>query len=50
MKMEKFFAILKDGEWHNLADLSKQIKVQTEKLNEFSQFLSKNGIVTYEEK
>jgi hypothetical protein len=50
MTIERFFAILKDGEWHDLTDLSNQIKVQTDKLTEFSHFLSKKGLITYEEK
>jgi hypothetical protein len=50
LTFEKLFAILKDGEWHNLNDLSNQIQVQTDKLTEFSQFLSKQGIITYEDK
>ena len=50
MTIEKFFAILKDGEWHDLTDLSDQIQVQTDKLTEFLQFLSKQGIITYENK
>jgi len=45
----KLFATIKDGKWHNLTDLSGQIKVQTDKLTEFSQFLSIQGIITYEE-
>jgi hypothetical protein len=46
----KLFAAIKDGKWHNITDLSSQIKVQTDKLTEFSKFLSTQGIVTYEEK
>ena len=50
MTIEKFFTILKDGEGHDLTDLSNQIKVQTDKLTEFAHFLSKKGLITYEEK
>jgi hypothetical protein len=50
MTIEKFFTILKDGEWHDLTDLSNQIRVQTDKLTEFAHFLSKNGLIAYEEK
>jgi hypothetical protein len=50
LTIEKLFAILKDGEWHNLINLSTQIQVQTDKLTEFSQFLHKHGIITYENK
>jgi len=50
MTVEKLFAILKDGEWHNLTDLSAQIEVQIHKLDEFLQFLSKQCIIEYETK
>ena len=50
MTIEKFLAILKDGEWHDLTDLSNQITVQTDKLTEFAHFLSKKGLIVYEEK
>jgi F0F1-type ATP synthase gamma subunit len=47
--IEKFFGILKDGEWHDLTEISVQIEVQTNKLTELSQFLSKRCIIIYEE-
>jgi hypothetical protein len=50
MTIKKFFTILKDGEWHDLTDLSNQIRVQTDKLTEFAQFLFKKGLIAYEEK
>ena len=50
MTIEKLFALLKDGEWHNLTDLSDQINVQIDKLTEFLQFLSKHGIIYYDNK
>ena len=50
MTIIKLFAIIKDGKWHTITDLSGQIKVQTDKLTEFFQFLCTQGIVTYEEK
>ena len=45
---EKLFVILKDGEWHDLTDLSDQIQVHADKLTEFLQFLSKHDIIAYE--
>jgi DNA-binding IclR family transcriptional regulator len=48
--IEKLFAILKDGEWHDLTYLSEQIGVPPDRLTEFLQFLSKEGIVTYKDK
>ncbi|MGA3289812.1 MAG: hypothetical protein ABSD42_06190 [Candidatus Bathyarchaeia archaeon] len=50
MTIEKLFAILNDGKWHDLTDLSDQIQVQTDKLTEFLQCLSKHGIIAYEDK
>jgi hypothetical protein len=49
MDIENFFAILKDGEWHNIPELAKQIEIPADKLTEFSQFLSKQGIIEYED-
>jgi hypothetical protein len=46
---EKLFTIIKDGQWHNLTDLSVQVKVQPDKLTEFFQFLSAQGVIKYEE-
>jgi hypothetical protein len=50
MTIEKFFTILKDGEWHDLTDLSNQIQVQTDKLTEFAHFLSKKEIIVTKKK
>ena len=50
MTAEKLFAIIKDGKWHKISELSKQTKVKTDKLTEFFQFLSTQGVITYEEK
>ena len=47
---KKLFSILKDGEWHDLTDLSDEIHVQKNKLAEFSLFLSKQGVVAYDDK
>ena len=48
--IEKLLNILKDGEWHDLIYLSDQTKMQSDKLTEFLQFLSKKGIITYKNK
>jgi hypothetical protein len=47
---EKIFAIIKDGKWHKIKELSDQFKVKKDKLTEFFEFLSKQGIIIYEEK
>jgi hypothetical protein len=47
---QKLFAIIKDGQWHNITELSIQVKVQPDKLTEFSQFLSAQDVIIYEEK
>lgn len=48
MTTEEFFAILKDGAWHNVNQIADQLEIQTGKLIELSQFLSEKGIVKYE--
>jgi hypothetical protein len=50
LTIEKFFDILKDGEWHDLTNISDQIEVQTSKLTEFTLFLTQQGIISYEDK
>jgi DNA-binding IclR family transcriptional regulator len=50
LTIEKLFAILKDGEWHDLTDISDQIEVQTSELTEFMLFLTQQGIISYEDK
>jgi predicted transcriptional regulator len=50
LDIENFFDILKDDEWHNIPELADQIEIQANKLTEFFQFLSKQGIIEYEEK
>lgn len=50
MSSEKIFAVLKDGAWHDVAELADQTEIQTEKLIEFSQFLTEQGIAKYEDK
>jgi hypothetical protein len=50
MMIEKFFTILQDGKWHDLTELTDQLKVQTDRLVEFLKFLSKKGIISYRDK
>jgi hypothetical protein len=50
LNIEEFFVILKDGAWHDVAELADQTEIQTDKLIEFSQFLSAQGIINYEDK
>jgi hypothetical protein len=50
LNIEEFFAILKDGAWHDVYELADHIGIQTNKLIEFSQFLSEQGIIKYEDK
>jgi hypothetical protein len=50
LNIEKFFAILKHGAWHDVYELADQMEIQTDKLIEFSQFLSEQGIIKYEDK
>jgi hypothetical protein len=50
LNIEEFFIILKDGAWHDVAEIADQTEIQTDKLIEFSQFLSEQGIINYEDK
>jgi len=50
LNVENFFAILKDGKWHNIPEIAKQLEIPEDKLTEFLQYLSKQGIIDYEDK
>jgi len=50
LNVEELFDILRDGEWHDIAELADQIEIQNDKLIEFSIFLSEQGIIKYEDK
>ena len=51
MKIENFFAALKNGDWRNIPELADQIKIPVHKLTEFSQVVSKEeGIIEYRER
>jgi hypothetical protein len=51
MKIENFFGILRDGDWHNIAELADQTKIPADKLTEFSRFVSKEqGIIAFKER
>jgi len=48
--IEKLFATLNDGKWHQIHELSDQFKVKRDKLTEFFLFLLTQGVIAYEEK
>jgi hypothetical protein len=50
LSIDKFFTIIKDGAWHSIDELSDQLGIQTSKLVELSNLLSKHGLLKYEEK
>jgi hypothetical protein len=49
LDVERFFIILKDGALHNVSEIAAQTEISTDKLAEFCQFLSKEGMAQYEE-
>ena len=42
--------LLKDGEWHNLKDLAKNLKLNQEKLQKIIQFLKNLDLIKLDEK
>jgi predicted transcriptional regulator len=46
---EKLFDTLKDGAWHNLNELARQIGAPVDKLVVYARSLSEQGIVKFEE-
>lgn len=49
LSIEKFFTVLKDGEWHSLNELEGQLGIHTSKLVELSKLLSNHGVLKYED-
>jgi hypothetical protein len=47
--IEKLFAIIRDGKWHQIDELSDKTKLEKDKLTRFFQFLSTQNIVAYQE-
>ena len=50
MNIEKFFSIIKDGEWHRIDELSDRLGLPISRLAEFSKLLSEHGLLKHEEK
>ena len=50
MSLEGYFSVISDGMWHSLEYLSKQLRLQMEKIEKLSALLSKHDIISYEEK
>ena len=50
LSIDKFFTAIKNAEWHSIDELSDQLGLPKSKLNEFSKFLHKHGLIKYEEK
>jgi hypothetical protein len=50
LSTEKFFDVVRDGEWHSLDKLADQLEVPVEKLVELSRFLSNQGMIQYQGK
>ena len=49
MSLDRFFTVIKDGEWHSIDELSDRIRLQTSKLTKLSQFLSDHGLLKYDD-
>jgi hypothetical protein len=50
MTLENYFAILRDGSWHNMNELSEKLSMPPDRLIELSRFLSEHGLAKYDEK
>jgi hypothetical protein len=50
LSIDKFFATIKNGEWHSIDELADKLGIPTSKLEELSKFLSERGLITYQEK
>lgn len=48
-KLDKFFDSIKDGVWHSLDELSRELSLQVDQLVEVSESLAEKGLVKYDE-
>jgi len=48
-KLDSFFNLIKDGEWHSLTQLSKELSLPNEQLAKIAEILSEQGIIQYRE-
>ena len=48
-KLDSFFNLIKDGEWHSLTQLSKELSLPNEQLTKISEILSEQGLIRYRE-
>ena len=46
---EKFFDIIKDGEWHKLNEIADELDVPLEKVIKLSRYASQQHILEYQE-
>jgi len=49
LSLDRFFSIIKDGEWHSVEELSNELGLKTSKLTKLSKYLSDHGLLKYEE-
>jgi len=49
LSLDRFFGIIKDGEWHSVEELSDELGLRTSRLTKLSKFLSGHGLLKYEE-
>jgi len=48
-KLDDFLNLIKDGTWHSLTQLSKELSLPTEQLAKISETLSEQGLIQYRE-
>lgn len=49
-KLDKFFDSIRDGVWHSLDELSRELSLQVDQLVEVSESLAEKGLVKYDER
>ena len=48
-KLDSLFNLIKDGTWHTLTQLSKELSLPAEQLAKISEILSEQGLIQYRE-
>ena len=47
--LDTFFGTIKDGTWHSIVDLSTQLDLSKNKIDELCRYLSDKGLITFDE-
>jgi hypothetical protein len=50
LSIDRFFTLIKDGDWHGIDELPDELGLSMSKIMELTKFLSDHGLLRYDEK